>query len=82
MGSAWRDYVTADPAVMHGQACIRGTRIPVSLVLGCLADGMTPGEIVAEHPTLTRDAIPAALAHAAALASEELAPVPESGAGG
>lgn len=82
MATAWRAHVTADPAVMHGQACIRGTRIPVSLVLGCLADGMTAAEIVAEYPTLTTEAIPAALAYAAALASEELVPVPESGAGG
>ncbi|MGA8014437.1 MAG: DUF433 domain-containing protein, partial [Candidatus Dormiibacterota bacterium] len=59
-----------------------GTRIPVSLVLGCLADGMTTEEILAEYPTLTAEAIPAALSYAAALASEELDPVPESGAEG
>lgn len=36
------DLVTVDRAVLHGQACIRGTRIPVSVVLDCIASGMTP----------------------------------------
>jgi uncharacterized protein (DUF433 family) len=82
MATAWRDLVTSNPAVMHGQACIRGTRIPVSLILGSLADGMTAEEILADYPTLTSEAIRAALAYAAALASEELLPLPERGAEG
>jgi len=79
MTTAWRDLVTSTPAVMHGQACIRGTRIPVSLILGALADGMSPEEILAEYPTLTREAISGALAYGAALASEELLPLPDAG---
>ena len=35
--------ITVDPDVLHGQAHVRGTRIPVSLVLGCLAEGLTVG---------------------------------------
>lgn len=82
MATAWRDLVTSNPAVIHGQACIRGTRIPVSLILGSLADGMTSDEILADYPTLTPEAISAALAYGAALASEELLPLPERGAEG
>jgi uncharacterized protein (DUF433 family) len=83
MATAWRDLVTSTPAVMHGQVCIRGTRIPVSLILGSLADGMTADEILADYPTLTHEAINAALAYAAAaLTSEELLKRPERGAEG
>ena len=64
--------MTSNPAMMHGQACIKGTRIPVSGVLGCLADGMTAAEILAGYPTLSQEAISAALGYGAALAAEEL----------
>jgi uncharacterized protein (DUF433 family) len=77
MATAWREWVTSSPTVMHGQACIRGTRIPVSVVLGSLADGMSVDEIIAEYPSLSPEAIPAALAYGAALASEELLPWPD-----
>lgn len=40
--------IAVDPEVLHGQAHIRGTRIPVSLVLGCLAEGLTEKEILEE----------------------------------
>jgi len=77
MATAWRDLVKSNPAVMHGQACISGTRIPVSVVLGCLADGMTVEEILADFPTLSPEAVRAALGYGAALATEELLPLPE-----
>ena len=50
---------------MGGAPCIRGLRIPVATVLGMLADGMTPEQIVAELPPLDRDDIAAALRFAA-----------------
>lgn len=56
-----------------------GTRIPVSMVLGCLADGMTAEEIITDYPTLSPEAISAALGYGAALASEELLPLPGGG---
>jgi uncharacterized protein (DUF433 family) len=52
----------------------------VSLILGSLADGMIADEILADYPTLTPEAINAALAYAAALASQELLPLAEPGA--
>ena len=46
----WQDFITADPAVCHGKACIAGTRIMVSVVLDNLAAGLTPEEIVRSYP--------------------------------
>ena len=62
------DLIDADPTVVHGQARIRGTRIPVSVVLDCLATGMTEEQIRAQYPSLPTGAVDAALAHAAFLA--------------
>ena len=63
---------------MHGQACVRGTRIPVSVVLGCLAEGMDEAAIMDQYPSLTPDGIRAAAGYGAALASEQLEPIPQS----
>jgi len=60
------ERITTNPRQMGGTPCIRGLRIPVATVLGMLADGMTPEEIVAELPPLDRDDITAALRYAAA----------------
>ena len=73
-----RQLISADPDVLHGQARIRGTRIPVSLVLGCLAEGMTEQEIVAEYPTLTVQGIRAAAAYGAELAGEQILPLSQT----
>lgn len=61
--------------MLHGRAHIRGTRIPASLVLGCLAEGMTEEEILAEYPTLTVAGIRAAAAYGAALADQQTLPL-------
>lgn len=70
-----RALIVADPEVLHGQARIRGTRIPVTLVLGCLADGMNEQEIVEQFPTLTVVGVRAAAAYAAELADEQVLPL-------
>ncbi len=62
------DLIAAGPTVVHGQARIRRTRIPVSVVLDCLATGMTEEQIRAQYPSLATGAVDAALAHAAFLA--------------
>lgn len=49
------DRVTVDPAVCHGQPCIRGTRVPITVILDTLAAGMTVEEIIEHYPTLTAD---------------------------
>ena len=64
----WREYITVDPSVCHGKACITGTRIMVSVILDNLAAGLTPDEIVRSYPSLTSEAVKAAIAYAAQLA--------------
>jgi uncharacterized protein (DUF433 family) len=66
------ELIDMDPSVVHGQARFRGTRIPVSVVLDCLASEMTKAEIHEQYPTLPMGAMRAALAYAAMLAREEL----------
>lgn len=68
----WQEHISVDPDICHGQACIRGTRIMVSVVLDNLADGMTEEEILHSYPTLTREAIRAAIAYAADLSRERI----------
>ncbi len=68
----WQDYITVDPNVCHGQACIKGTRIMVSIVLDNLAAGLAPDEIVHSYPSLSREAVQASVAYAAELARERI----------
>ena len=68
----WRTHITVDPMMCHGQACISGTRVPVSVVLDNLAAGTTPEVILAEYPSLTKDGIDAALAYAAEVTRERV----------
>jgi uncharacterized protein (DUF433 family) len=68
-----RDRIAVLPDVHHGAACIKGTRIPVSVVLDNLADGLTPEQVVASYPTLTIDDVRAAVAYGAELAQERRA---------
>ena len=72
----WQEYITVNPAVLHGKACIRGTRIPVAVVLANLADGLSPAEIIRSYPSLTLEGIQAALAYASDLAQERVLPLP------
>ncbi len=69
------ELISVDPRVCHGQACIAGTRIMVSVVLDCLAAGMGEQEIIKQYPTLTVDGVRAAAAYGAALAREEVLPL-------
>lgn len=53
--------ITADPDVLGGKPCIRGLRFPVRDLLELLANGVEPDEILADHPYLQAEDIPAAL---------------------
>ena len=67
------DRIEINPAIMGGKPVIRGTRIPVELVLRKFGTGMTAEEILADHPRLTHDDLRAAQAFAADyLADEEV----------
>lgn len=69
------EMISTDPKVMHGQAVITGTRVPVSVVLDCLAAGMTMDEIVGEYPSVSVAGVRAAAAYGALLAREEIVPL-------
>jgi uncharacterized protein (DUF433 family) len=70
------DYITIDPAICHGKACLKGTRIPVSVILDNLAAGITSAEIQQSYPTVTAAAIRAAIAYAAELSRERVLAIP------
>jgi len=72
----WPDYIAIDPIVCHGKACIKGTRIMVSVVLDNLAAGLTPDDIIRSYPSLDHAAVQAAIAYAAELARERVVPLP------
>lgn len=72
----WRNYITVDPKIAHGQACVKGTRIMVSVILDNLAEGLDAKEILKSYPSLTKEAIQAAINYAAELARERVIAVP------
>jgi uncharacterized protein (DUF433 family) len=72
----WRDFITVDPAVCHGKACIKGTRIMVSVILDNLAAGMGVDEVRDSYPSLSAESIRAAIAYAAELARERVVALP------
>ncbi|PYT09051.1 MAG: hypothetical protein DMF49_03450 [Acidobacteria bacterium] len=69
------ERLAADPAICGGVVCIRGTRIPVSLILDALAGGDTIEDLLRGYPTLVREDISAALAYGARLARERILPL-------
>jgi uncharacterized protein (DUF433 family) len=72
----WQDRISINPSVCHGKACIRGTRVMVSVVLDNLAAGVHRDEILASYPTLTEADLQAAISYAAELAREGTAALP------
>ena len=71
------DRITFDPQIMGGQACIRGLRMTVSMVVNLVANGMTTEEILKEYPDLEPEDIRQALQYAAFLARDEVHSFPE-----
>jgi uncharacterized protein (DUF433 family) len=70
--------ITVDPAVCGGQPCVRGLRMPVSVVLRHLAAGQSAEQIVAEYPELELADVPDCLRYAAWLASPRTADLPSA----
>ena len=68
----WREHITVDPAICHERACIKGTRIMVSIVLDNLAAGLTWDGLLSSYPSLTRKDLQAVMAYAAELARERI----------
>lgn len=72
---SWRDHIAVDSNVCHGKACIKGTRVMVSVVLDNLAAGVGEDEILHSYPSLKREDLKAAIAYAAELARERIVPL-------
>jgi uncharacterized protein (DUF433 family) len=73
MQTDWRGHIESTPDVLRGRPRIRGTRIPVSLILGYLAAGKTHEEIIKEFPDLKKEQIAACLDYARELSESEIA---------
>jgi uncharacterized protein (DUF433 family) len=67
----WRQFLTSDPQVCHGQLCAKGTRVLVTNIIDSLAEGDDRAAILKSYPSLRPEHIDAAAAYAAELAREE-----------
>ena len=67
--------ISIDPKICHGQACIKGTRIPVHQILRMLANGDSIEDLLKDYPSLDRKDILAAIQYAASLAEEQITPI-------
>jgi uncharacterized protein (DUF433 family) len=67
----WRERISSSPDVCHGQTCIKGTRVPVSVVLDNVAAGHSPERIVKSYPSLTVEDVVAAIKYAAEMTRGE-----------
>ncbi len=70
----WRQHISTDPSICHGKACIKGTRVMVSVILDNLAASVPEAEILKSYPSLNTTHIRAAIAYAAELARERIIP--------
>ena len=66
------ERISIDPGVAHGQPCVRGTRVLVTVILDALAAGLTAAEVVQHYPTIVEDDVRAAAAYGAWLAKQEV----------
>ena len=71
----WQDYISSDPSVCHGKACITGTWVMVTVILDNLADGLSIEDITRSYPSVSQEAVQASLHYAAELARERIAPL-------
>jgi len=73
MQTEWKNYIVSTPDVLRGKPRIKGTRIPVSLILGYLAAGKTYDEIIEEFQDINKEQIAACLDYARELSEFEIA---------
>jgi uncharacterized protein (DUF433 family) len=69
------ERISVDPNICHGQACVKGTRIPVHQIVRMLANGDAAEDLLSEYPSLSREDIMACLDYAAALTEEQVTPI-------
>ena len=73
----WHKFISVDPEIHHGEPCIKGTRIPVSMIVKSVAGGMTYAEIINAYPQLTQESIQAALSYESEMGWERLLKIRE-----
>lgn len=73
MNVNWKNHIVSSPDVIRGKPRLKGTRIPVSLILGYLAAGDSADKIIQEYPDLNKEQIAACLSYARDLADFEVA---------
>ncbi len=76
----WTNRIILDPAICHGQACIAGTRVLVSVLLDNLAAGWPEEEILASYPSIGTEDLKAAISYAADLARGRVVETPSAAA--
>lgn len=69
------ERISIHPRICHGQACIRGTRIPVHQIIRMFAHGDSIDTLLRAYPSITRDDISACLEYAASLAEDQVSPL-------
>ncbi len=71
----WKQRISVNPNICHGQPCIKGTRIMVWIIVSCIANGDSVDDVLRAYPSLTREDVRAALLYAAELTRENVIPV-------
>jgi uncharacterized protein (DUF433 family) len=71
IGNDWRDRIVCDPELHHGEPCVRGTRIPVAILVASLAE-LDMDQLLREYPQLSREDLQAAILYAAEAAHNTL----------
>ena len=74
----WQERITVDPSICHGKACIKGTRVMVSVILDNLAANVSREEILKSYPSLSSEDMQASVSYAAELARERMILIPEN----
>jgi len=69
------DRISINSNICHGQACVKGTRMPVHQIVHMMANGDTVEDLLSEYPFLSREDIMASLDYAAGLAEEQVTPI-------
>jgi len=67
----WRDRIRIDPEIHHAEPCIEGTRVPVRMIVGSLADGFSVEQVLEEYPSLKPRDVYSALSYASEVLRQE-----------
>lgn len=75
MTTDWKERIASKISICYGKVCIKNTRVMISVILDCVAEGMTEETILKEYPSLKKGDVSIALQYAASLARGETIPL-------